>query len=260
MKAGTASQRKKAAEHQAAAGISNLPNFSCAVSAQRFEARDSLDDFPTPPWGARAWAEHVATDERLADMTCWEPAANRGYLVRGLSDYFGTVVGSDIADYGAGFPIFDFLSLRRKDMLSAPPAFLTQKPDWIVTNPPFISLLDFALIGIANAKVGTAMFCRTQALEGHSRFERVFHPFARNYTWSQFVERISLVRGTVDPRAGRPAAYGWLTIWKEPRTPEFIVSHRHIPPTRKLCERFGDYPQGETDGGESQFALAAPGS
>jgi len=27
--------------------------------AQRFEALDSLDDFPTPPWATRALFEHI---------------------------------------------------------------------------------------------------------------------------------------------------------------------------------------------------------
>jgi hypothetical protein len=32
---------------------------SYAVMAQRIEAQDSLDDFPTPPWATRALIEHV---------------------------------------------------------------------------------------------------------------------------------------------------------------------------------------------------------
>ncbi len=110
MKAGTPSQREKAAAHQAVAGISTMPNFSSAVSAQRFESRDSLDDFPTPTWGARAWAECVVGPDAIRDKTCWEPAANRGYLLRGLSEYFREVAGSDIFDYGAGYPVHDFLA------------------------------------------------------------------------------------------------------------------------------------------------------
>lgn len=34
-------------------------NTSHAVMAQRAEAHDSLDDFPTPPWATRALIEHV---------------------------------------------------------------------------------------------------------------------------------------------------------------------------------------------------------
>jgi hypothetical protein len=34
-------------------------NTSHAVMAQRAEAKDSLDNFPTPPWATRALIEHV---------------------------------------------------------------------------------------------------------------------------------------------------------------------------------------------------------
>lgn len=240
MKAGTAAQRQKAAAHQAAHGIGAMPNFSSAVSAQRFEATNSLDDFPTPPWGARAWAEIIIGAENLVGKSCWEPAANRGFLVRGLGGYFATVTCSDIYDYGAGYPVFDFLSMRGPDLLSAKPP-MDGTPDWVVTNPPFNRLLDFTLLGLKIARVGVAIFCRTQCLEGIGRFKNMFAPYADRYCFSQFVERISLVRGGVDPSAGRPAAYGWLTIWKEPQSPEFLLARRHIPPCRNLFERHGDW-------------------
>jgi hypothetical protein len=37
-------------------------NTSHAVMAQRNEAKDSLDDFPTPPWATRTLLEHVIQD------------------------------------------------------------------------------------------------------------------------------------------------------------------------------------------------------
>jgi hypothetical protein len=239
MKAGTAAQRKRAAERQAQAGIATMPNFSAAVSAQRYEARDSLDDFPTPPWGGRAWAERVVGVEALQGKTCWEPAANRGYLVHGLKDYFGHIVGSDVFDYGFGYPVFDFLSMRDALLRTDLPIDFT--PDWIVTNPPFNALLEFVLIALELARVGVAMFCRTQCLEGGDRYESVYRPHSDCWCFSQFVERISLVRGTVDPDASRPNAYGWLTIWKEPMAPAFLLARRHIPPCRAQLERAGDY-------------------
>ena len=43
-----------------------VQNTSHAVMAQRIEAADSPDDFPTPPWATRALIEHV-----LEDKTGW---------------------------------------------------------------------------------------------------------------------------------------------------------------------------------------------
>src|SRR4051794_27246804 len=83
-------------------------NTSSAVMAQRVEAHDSLDDFPTPPWATRALIKHVlfpylggfAPDQQVARMRCWEPACNRGYMARPLVEYFKRVWTSDVADYG----------------------------------------------------------------------------------------------------------------------------------------------------------------
>ena len=36
-----------------------MQNTSHAVMAQRVEAANSLDNFPTPPWATRALIEHV---------------------------------------------------------------------------------------------------------------------------------------------------------------------------------------------------------
>ena len=72
-------------------------NRSSAVMQQRAEPHDSLDDFPTPPWATRALCEWLGP-EALADMTCREPAANRGHMVRPLREYFAHVEASDVHD------------------------------------------------------------------------------------------------------------------------------------------------------------------
>jgi hypothetical protein len=82
------------------------PNRSSAVMQQRHEALDSLDDFPTPPFSTRSLCERLSLD--IETQTVWESAANRGFMVRPLAERFGRVIGSDIHDYGAGFPLHDF--------------------------------------------------------------------------------------------------------------------------------------------------------
>ena len=46
-----------------------VQNLSHAVMAQRHEAKDSLDDFPTPPWATRALLERVLKHENLMYAT-----------------------------------------------------------------------------------------------------------------------------------------------------------------------------------------------
>jgi hypothetical protein len=53
-------------------------NTSHAVMAQRFEALDSLDDFPTPPWATRALCEKlIRAGHDLASMSAWSRPAAR---------------------------------------------------------------------------------------------------------------------------------------------------------------------------------------
>ena len=50
-----------------------MQNTSHAVMSQRTEAKDSPDDFPTPPWATRALMEYVIGDKiNFAGQTCLE--------------------------------------------------------------------------------------------------------------------------------------------------------------------------------------------
>ena len=205
-------------------------NTSHAVMAQRAEPHDSLDDFPTPPWAARALFEHVIGDDwRRHD--CWEPAANRGYMLRGLEGYFGRLVATDVFDYGAGLPTHDFL------MPSLPAAVDPEdRPDWIVTNPPF--RLGELFINRAReiALVGVAMLVRLSFLESVGRYERLYRD-TPPHQMAQFVERVPMVKGRCDPEASTATAYCWL-VW---RSYGVRLPFEWIPPCRRRLERPGDY-------------------
>jgi hypothetical protein len=102
-------------------------NTSSAVMQQRTEPHDSLDDFPTPPWATRALCEHLlGRGVDLIGAVCREPAANRGHMVNPLLEYFADVDASDIHDYGAGYPVRDYI-------FGPPPPMVS----WTITNPPF---------------------------------------------------------------------------------------------------------------------------
>ena len=111
-------------------------NRSHAVMAQRAEPHDSLDDFPTPPWATRALLTHVlpraVANYVPHEESAWEPACNRGFMLRPLQEWFSVAWGTDIHDYGIGYPQHDFLQpylpLQRPTI---------DPPNWIITNPPF---------------------------------------------------------------------------------------------------------------------------
>ena len=72
--------------------------------AQRTEAGDSPDDFPTPPWATRVLIEHVLDKNALADMTCLEPACGAGHMAKVPKEYFLEYVEvGGLVSYGVNF-------------------------------------------------------------------------------------------------------------------------------------------------------------
>lgn len=204
-------------------------NRSHAVMAQRFESRESLDDFPTPAWATRALFRHVLRWNEMAPLVAWEPACNRGHMVRVLRERFPVVLASDVADYGlAGAEVRDFLGMQ-PDL---------RRADWIITNPPFTRVAEFALTALERANCGVALFVRLQFLESIARFEALNRHNPPTF-FAPFVERVPIVRGRVDPEASSATAYAW-AVWIKGRFGEEPVI-RFIPPCRATLERPGDY-------------------
>lgn len=211
-------------------------NRSSAVMQQRAEPHDSLDDFPTPPWATRAlceWIDQRLSGPRIATMTARDPAANRGHMIRPLREFFAQVEGSDAHDYGAGFPVFDFVGME-----------IAQPVDWTITNPPFRLAEQFIDRAIATSRRGFAMLVRQAYLEGVGRYERLFN-LTPPTAILPFAERVVMHKGKLAPNGSTATAYCWLVWKKAGPTASWISSHptevHWIPPCRKRLERQGDY-------------------
>ena len=207
-----------------------MQNTSHAVMAQRAELKNSLDDFPTPPWATRALVEHViASKDDLVPMTCLEPACGRGHMSVALAHYFREVKSFDVFDYGFG-QVADFLKSKHSE----------RSFDWVITNPPFRLGEEFISRSMRIARRGVAMLSRTVFIESVGRYERLFrsNPPSR---FAQFTERVPMVKGRVDKKASTATGYAWL-VWEKDR-----IGHHcelvWIPACRKLLEREGDYQQ-----------------
>lgn len=195
--------------------------------AQRTEAKDSADDFPTPPWATRALIEHVLIDTAsLATARCLEPACGAGHMSKVLEEYFGEVASSDAYDYGYG-EVRDFLSSEYGEN-----AF-----DWVITNPPFRLAEQFVLRAIHIARRGVAILARTVFLESVGRYNAIYKKSPPT-KFAQFVERVPMVKGRLDSRATTATGYAWF-VWEKnaQREPRLIW----IPPCRRTLEREGDY-------------------
>lgn len=200
-------------------------NTSSAVMQQRREAHDSLDDFPTPPWATRALCEWLR-GRHLNYATVREPAANRGHMVRPLREYFASVEAADVHDYGAGFPVQDYLF-----------GPLPDRVDWTITNPPFRLAEQFIERALATSDCGVAMIVRAAFLEGQGRFERLFSQTPPRYVL-QFTERVVMHKGRLAPEGSTATAYAWL-VW-ETGADERTELH-WLAPCRKQLERATDY-------------------
>lgn len=230
-------------------------NTSSAVMQQRREAKDSLDDFPTPPWGTRALIQFLLragwfTIRNGRQMIVREPAANRGYMVRPLSEVFARVLASDVADYGAGYVVDDYLF----------PGNLVEV-DWTITNPPFRLAGQFIRQAAATSREGFAILTRTAFLEGGERWRSLYAGPMRPQAVLQFTERLVMQKGqmldpdvpvpTLDPRTGeyvnkRPStatSYCWL-VWHVPTAQAFpgrcLMEWTGV--CRRDLTRRGDYP------------------
>ena len=193
--------------------------------AQRHEDIGSLDYFPTPPWATRALLEHVICSADVGAQTCLEPACGQGDMAKTLDEYFGEVHASDVFDYGFG-ETSDFLEQDENT-----------RYDWVITNPPFRLAEAFVQQALSISRVGVAMLVRTVFIESIGRYERLFRQNTPSY-FAQFVERVPMVRGRLDPLASTATGYAWI-VWRS--APSSYCQTIWIPPCRKKLEKPSDY-------------------
>jgi hypothetical protein len=203
-----------------------MQNTSHAVMAQRTEAKDSPDDFPTPPWATRALLEHVVDKKSIAGQSCLEPACGAGHMAKVLAEYFAELAYSDAYDYGFG-------TLR--DFVEEP--YSAQSYDWVITNPPFRLAEDFLLQALRVARMGVAILARTVFLESVGRYDAIFRETPPT-KFAQFVERVPMVRGRLDSKASTATGYAWFVWEKTSLQPSQVL---WIPPCRRNLEREDDY-------------------
>lgn len=197
---------------------------------RRVEAHSSLDDFPTPPWATRALCEFIeprTSGFGIQDRVCREPAANRGHMVKPLAEYFGTVEASDVHDFGADYPVADYL-------WGDVPASV----DWTITNPPFRLAEQFIERAIQSSTEGVAIIVRTAFLEGVGRYRQLFSKAPPTYVL-QFAERVVMHRGKLSAKGSTATAYCWL-VWLN-KWPAHRTEFEWVAPCRKRLERASDY-------------------
>lgn len=194
--------------------------------ARRFEPKDSLDDFPTPPWATRALLENVLRFKPGMRMSAWDPACGVGHMAKILHEYFGRTYASDVFNYGYG-QVIDYEQITE----------IEEHINWIITNPPFRLAENFLTQSLKFAQTGVAMLTRTVFLESVGRYNEIFSVQPPTIV-AQFSERVPMIKGRLDRTASTATGYCWLVWTKVPaRTTQLIW----IPPLRRAFERPNDY-------------------
>jgi hypothetical protein len=150
-------------------------------------------------------------------------------MVRPLSELFEVVHACDVHHYGWDHVIQDFLWPQ----IPGPPF------DWIITNPPFRLAAEFATTALIRARRGVALLVRTTFIESRERYRFLFSKQRPNFVL-QFVERVPIFKGRLDPKGSTATAYCWL-VWDKAFWPAETTILDWIPPCRKELERPGDY-------------------
>ena len=120
-----------------------------------------------------------------------------------LAEYFRAVEATDLLDYGRGYPQRDFLEPWPRDR---------ERPDWIITNPPYRVATDFALKAVRVAREGVALLCRIQFAEGLARY-RTLYSVRRPSSILVFVSRVPMMRGRLaPPGTATTATHAWF-VW-----------------------------------------------
>lgn len=210
-----------------------MQNTSSAVMQRRYEPADSLDYFPTPPWATRALCEWILQNDPEGMNRVLEPACGEGHMARPLGEYFKTVEAFDSEDYGAGYPVRDFLSGSCEVSIreNTPPC------DWCITNPPFSLAYEFIVQGLRCAERGVAMLVRTAFLEGQQRYRDLFC-YDPPSDILQFTERVPMHKGKLTATGSTATAYCWV-VWRKPETT--TTRFHWIAPCRRRLERKSDY-------------------
>jgi hypothetical protein len=207
---------------------------STAVMARRLEPADSLDFFPTPPWGTRALMEHVLPQvwpyPDLFNCVAFDPCCGEGHMAVALGERFAGVHAADIFSYGFG---------AVSDFLHPEPAFLPEA-DWIVMNPPFNLGLGFVERALGQARRGVAVLVRTAFCEGAERYRRLFRGRPPQVE-AQFVERLAMHKGRWVVNGTTATAYCWM-VWLTHVPHGWGATRRiWIPPCKTKLTRHDDW-------------------
>lgn len=177
--------------------------------------RSKLDYYGTDPRSTKALLQVETFNHNI-----WEPCAGHHLIANVLKENGYEVKTTDIADYGFGDELSNFLEFNG--------AFAGD----IVTNPPYGLSTDFAIKALEVVKPGAkvAMFLRTLFLEGESRYNKLFKENPPKYVYI-FINRQTSSK-VDDFSVGSAVSYSWF-VWEKGFNGEPTIKFIKSEPKKK---------------------------
>jgi len=172
-----------------------------SITNRRLVDLDSADFYPTP-----AWATYALLDNEFFEGLTHEPACGNGAISDVLLKQANLeVISYDLHDRGYG--------LAGNDFTLYPHIPWTEKPNNIITNPPFTLAENFVEAGLSVVKSKLALLLRLAFLEGADRQRNIFAQRPPTRVWV-FSQRITFypARHQGSKENGGTTAYAWF-VW-----------------------------------------------
>lgn len=169
----------------------------------------------------------------FSNKSILEPCIGGGHMLDGIINYCDqhnqipkAIVGTEWADRGY---------MNDKCNIAYGLDFLDDNypvhtADVIIMNPPYATLEPFLIRALEIAQEKLIVLCRTQALEGASRYKNIFakEPPSEIY---QYIDRIQCWKNGEKPAGSSAQAYCWL-VWNKT-----LINYGCFPPLMHWIRR-----------------------
>ena len=176
--------------------------------------REELDYYATPTAEVKNILDTLGYD--FTGQTILEPCIGGGHMIAGIQKYLDENEQIPAQCYGTDFKDREFRSTKWDlqygiDTLSDD--YPIDKADIVIMNPPYSTIEPFLIRALEIAQDKLIVLCRTQVLEGASRYNNIFknNPPTEIY---QYIDRIQCWKGGKKPTGSSAQAYCWL-VWNK---------------------------------------------
>ena len=191
--------------------------------------RAELDYYATPTVEVENILNILGYD--FTNMTILEPCVGGGHMAEGIDSYLNKnnmqPAEKIAADYkNRGWKKSGWNTTYGLDFLDDEWP-ITDNVGVIIMNPPYSTIEPFIIRALEVAEKYLIVLCRTQVLEGASRYNKIFSETPPTDIY-QYVDRIQCWKNGQKPSGSSAQAYCWL-VWdkdKIKQNPEFHWIHR----------------------------------